>query len=94
MNDILASPLIVDTPESPLSNSPSYVMSIYWYNPTTIGHEAVVQDENDRDLAHFKCEAVNQSQVLRVDRDVVELNVPTLDSGVLYIYIEKFIRGV
>ena len=87
-NDISASPLIIDTVGSPVAILVGYVGTIYWYSPTTIGHEAVVQDENDRDLAHFKCEAANQSQLLRVDRLVHELNVPTLGSGVLYIYME------
>jgi hypothetical protein len=86
-NDVTMSPLIIDTPASPVGVISGHVTSIYWYNPTTVGHAAVVQDENNRDLARFRCEVANQSQVLHVDRGVVVLNVPTLDSGVLYIYM-------
>ena len=88
-NNVTTSPLIIDTVASPVGTTSGYVEYVYWYNPTSIGHVAVVQDENDRDIARFRCEVANQSQILHVGRDVGEINVPTLGSGTLYIYLRR-----
>ena len=88
-NDVDTSPLIINAAASPVGVISGYVLSIYWYRPLTVGHMAIVQDENDRDIARFRCEAVDQSQILRVERAVEELNVPTLESGILYIYMRR-----
>ena len=59
---------------------------VYWYNPTTIGHLAMLKDGFGHEILPMRCEVPNESQVWPVWTAYDSIRCDDLDSGTLYIY--------
>jgi hypothetical protein len=88
-NDLTKNPWRVDTPgASVLAADRIYVKGVRWVGATTAGHEAIIQDKNNRNVWRSLAAGANN-----VESDLIEsipgywdgMKVPTLGSGELYI---------
>lgn len=81
-------PIAVSSASSTVKNGEIRFKMAYWFNPTNIGDAVSVQDSNSNVIWEGRCEVANQSQVITFPREICVngYKVPTLDSGVLYLY--------
>jgi len=90
MTDVTVNPMVVDATLTITSlDHPIRVKKVYWFNPTTSGHDFSINDgSTDNVLLEGQAEANNGSQNFDFDPPVLWKNfaVPTLTSGTLYIY--------
>ena len=63
-----------------------FISHIIWLNPTSAGHLAVVKDLGGKEIASFRCESANESQVYPVLGHYDGIVIDDLDSGTIYIY--------
>ena len=88
MSDVTVNPMVVDGTLTITSlDHPIQVKKVYWFNPTTSGHDFSITDGTEV-LLEGQAEANNQSQNFDFDPPQIWKNfaVPTLTSGTLYIY--------
>jgi len=91
MSDVTINPIVVDGTLTVTSlPRPVRVKKVYWFNPTTSGHDFSITDGSTAAevLLEGQAEANNGSQNFDFDPPQVWKNfaVPTLTSGTLYIY--------
>lgn len=65
-----------------------YLDEIYWYKPVTPGTDTFTMNDNGGNtLRQGQCETANISQKFSMyGRMISDFSVPTLSSGILYIY--------
>ena len=88
MTDVTVNPMVVDGVLTITSLArPIRVKKVYWFDPTTSGHDFSITDGTEV-LLEGQAEANNGSQNFDFDPPQVWKNfaVPTLTSGTLYIY--------
>lgn len=90
-NSLTKSPLIVDTAAGTMVTTKNLtVRAIRWVDATTAGHLAVIQDVDSRVI--WSCAATgdgftHESNIgLKISGG---FKVPTLDSGILYLYLDN-----
>ncbi len=87
-NDISERPWVIDTPGATLLWEANVKIAyIKWHRPTTINHTFQIQNINSKVVLEGEAEAALGSQVYLINDWWHGLKVPTLASGILYIYI-------
>lgn len=85
-NDITGSPpWILDT-VGDVTLKRFKLKSVYWLNPSTIGHTAILKDISGAIVWSGRCEVAAQSQYFLIERWFDSLKLDTLASGTLYVY--------
>lgn len=88
-NDVTGIPLIIDTPgASTLTAGTFTATKIRWVGATTAGHAVSVQNKNSVVKFAATATGANYTESEHFDPPIIfeGLQVPTLDSGTLYIY--------
>lgn len=87
-NDLSGKPIVVDTVDNNIAPKmkPIFIERIVWHEPVTPGDDLVINDANDRPIVVAECEIADQSQVFYINQVWDGLRVPTIGSGIAYIY--------
>ncbi len=86
-------PIIIDTAEGSLalpifrSSKPIAVKRVVWKNPTNIGDVLLIKDALGNVIVNTTCEVANQSQMFLIEHTFDGLFVPTITSGIAYIFL-------
>ena len=92
MTDLTINPIVVTGTMVSVASlaRPIPVKLVYWFNPTTTGHDFNIHDGSSAAnvLLEGQAEANNQSQLFKFDPPSVwpDFQVSVLGSGKLYIY--------
>lgn len=93
-NSLIHSPYIIDTAAADMVSIVTLtIQAIRWVGATTAGHTAVIQDADGRVLWSGIAGTTNWDEESRIPhRWPGGFKVPTLASGILYIYLDDLDR--
>lgn len=89
-NKLGTNPMTLDTAgATSLFPTPVHVSSLAWVNPTTIGHQLIINDKNGNLIVKLTCTVANQA----VNVDVLDawwnngFQIAQIDSGIAVIFM-------
>ncbi len=91
-NDITANPLYIDTAAAGSVTTITFVITkVRWVGATTAGHTVSVRNGNSQVLFAAEATGANYTESEHFDPPLIveSLIVPTLASGILYIYCKS-----